>query len=396
MKTGATGQGKLKYRYENFGGIISSENPPFLAFVDQEYMKELGLPESELWTSENTSVGMLTAPTEVHFAVTNRCAAQCPHCYMNAGEDDPGCLDTVTMKRALDILAELKVFHVAMGGGEALERPDIFEIAHYARDIGLVPNLTVSGRGINSVIAQKMKVFGQVNLSIDGINNHYSLFRNKQMFEIVDKAVDLLVTAGISCGINCVIGRKNFPGIPELFDYAHRNNLNEIEFLRLKPAGRGSQLYSDNSTTYEQNISLVPMLSKLSDRFEVTAKIDCSFVPMLCYHRPPVKLLDTLATYGCEAGNVLLGIRSNGKISACSFLETTDISIFDLPRELKNPNRFEGVVSWFENAPEPCKSCDYLNICKGGCHGVAGYVTGNYNDPDPHCPFVVEFEKRRI
>jgi MoaA/NifB/PqqE/SkfB family radical SAM enzyme len=32
------------------------------------------------------------------------------------------------LKRALDILANMKVFHVALGGGEALERDDCFEI----------------------------------------------------------------------------------------------------------------------------------------------------------------------------------------------------------------------------------------------------------------------------
>jgi hypothetical protein len=29
----------MKYRYENFGGIVASENPPFLAFVDRTYMR---------------------------------------------------------------------------------------------------------------------------------------------------------------------------------------------------------------------------------------------------------------------------------------------------------------------------------------------------------------------
>jgi len=58
---------------------------------------------------------------------------RCPHCYMGAGEKDAEQLDTDGIKRALDILAEMNVFHIALGGGEALERPDLFEIAEYAR-----------------------------------------------------------------------------------------------------------------------------------------------------------------------------------------------------------------------------------------------------------------------
>src|SRR5512135_3327463 len=132
----------MQYRYENFGGIISGQEPPFLAFVDRNYMRELGLKESEKWNTDDESVGRLSAPTEVHFAITNKCSAGCAHCYMGAGDADKGELDTASLKRALNILAEMKVFHIAMGGGEALEREDLFEVADYARRKGLVPNLT--------------------------------------------------------------------------------------------------------------------------------------------------------------------------------------------------------------------------------------------------------------
>jgi len=157
----------MKYRFENFGGIISNQSPPFLAFVDRDYMRELGLSQSPQWDTADESIGLLSAPTEVHFAITNKCSVGCPHCYMGAGEKDAGQLDTDGIKRALDILAEMNVFHIALGGGEALERDDLFEIAEYARRKGLVPNLTVSGMGITPDIAQKMKIFGQVNVSLE-------------------------------------------------------------------------------------------------------------------------------------------------------------------------------------------------------------------------------------
>ena len=387
-------QTSMKYRYENFGGIIASQAPPFLAFVDRDYMRQLGLGESTLWDTHDKSIGLLSAPTEVHFAVTNKCSARCPHCYMEAGPKDQAELDTESFKRALDILAEMKVFHVAMGGGEALERPDLFEIAQYARKIGLVPNLTVSGVGLTGQLVEKMNVFGQVNVSMDGLGSRYEVFRGKDMFETAEKAIDLLIAAGVPCGINCVLGRRNFAGIAQLFEYAKEKKLNEIEFLRFKPAGRGKELYMKERTTYEQNISLTPMLAKLSNKYEITAKIDCSFVPMFCYHNPPRQALQAMSTYGCEAGNVLLGIRSDGSVSGCSFLDSPGVSIFDLRSALKQQKFFEKIRTWIQQAPQPCLSCKYLDICKGGCHAVAEYVTGSLDSPDPDCPFVVEYERK--
>ena len=385
---------RLKYRFENFGGIISSEEPPFLAFVDRVYMQELGLGPSLLWDTSDQNVGLLSAPTEVHFAITNRCSARCAHCYMDGGDEDREELDTDSFKSALDILADMKVFHIALGGGEAMERADLFEIAAYARQKGLVPNLTVSGLHIDPGIANRMKkLFGQVNISMDGVDTDYAVYRGNDRFPAADRAIDCLVEAGVSTGINCVVGRMNFDNLENLFRYAGSKKLNEIEFLRLKPSGRGKDLYLESRTTFEQNIKLIPMLAKYSSRYKVTAKIDCSFVPMYCYHQPPVEVLEGMATYGCEAGNVLLGVRSDGSVSGCSFLDSAGISVFDLPGGYKDPEGvFKPMRSWVDRAVEPCLSCKYLRICKGGCHGVSLYITGDYDAPDPDCPMVVEQE----
>ncbi|MEN8126947.1 MAG: radical SAM protein [Planctomycetota bacterium] len=381
----------MQYRYENFGGIIASQNPPFLAYVDRNYMRELGLDESLLWETDDESIGLLSGPTEVHLAITNRCSAGCEHCYMEAGQADDDEMDTETFKKALDTLSEMKVFHVALGGGDALERNDLFDIAAYARERGIVPNLTISGLNLTDDIAPKMRVFGQVNVSVDGLGCNYGVFRGNELFDHADKALDRLTAAGVPTGINCVLGRENFDRLDELFAYAADKKLNEIEFLRLKPSGRGRQVYMRQRTTYAQNIALTPKLAELSEKYGLTAKIDCSFVPMLCYHHPPRGILESMATYGCEAGNVLLGARSDGSVSGCSFLPDSGLSIFDLPKTYGKSQTFNTFRDWASSAPQPCLDCDYLDICKGGCHAVARFIGGSYEIPDPDCPFVVDY-----
>lgn len=379
---------EMTYRYESFGGIIASQDPPFLAFVDRDYMRGLGLSDSPLWTGPE-EIGTLTAPTEVHLSVTNRCPSRCEHCYMGSGEADPGELDTEGFKKALKTLADMGVFHVAMGGGEALVRDDLFELAAYARKVGLVPNLTTSGYGMTPEIAKKMLVFGQVNVSIDAVGGEGG-YRSPAQFAQADTAASMLLHAEVPTGINCVVGRRNFDALPALFEYAAGKGVNEIELLRLKPAGRGGPAYEKEKTTYEQNIRLTPLLEELAQRYPVTAKIDCSFVPMLVYHRPDKEVLYRLATFGCEAGNVLLGGRSNGQVSGCSFLENTSLSVFDLPEAWDKSHELEKLRSFDQGIAEPCAGCDYLDICKGGCHAVSQYVAGDISSPDPDCPWVVE------
>ncbi|MGA1824581.1 MAG: radical SAM protein [bacterium] len=385
----------MKYRYENFGGIVAVDDPPFLAFVDRDFMRELGFTESPLWDDKDQSIHTLSAPTEVHFAITNACNAGCSHCYMASGERDSHEMDTASIKRALKKLQSIGVFHVALGGGEALLRPDLFEIAAYAREIGLVPNVTLSGHAVTEKIAEQLTLFGQVNLSIDGVDKTSSAFRNPKLFALADRALTLLVNAGVKTGINCVLGRNNFETIPQLFKYAHTKKVHEIEFLRLKPTGRGEELYKQERTTYDQNIRLIPLLSKYSRKYKIEAKIDCSFIPMLCYHNPPLDFLEKTATYGCEAGNVLIGAKSNGNINGCSFLPPIDVSIFDFHDQWYTNTYFTSLRTWQSRATEPCTSCTYLDICKGGCHAVALHESGSMDSPDPDCPLVVHYMRKR-
>src|SRR5208337_1705833 len=129
-----------------------------------EFMLELGCPPSPLWEKSETSV--LSAPLEVHLSVTNACSKQCGHCYMDSGERDLGEMSADEFRKAIDLLAAMGVFHMALGGGEALERPDFFELASYVRDRGIVPNLTTNGLLMTREIAARCRIFGQVNISV--------------------------------------------------------------------------------------------------------------------------------------------------------------------------------------------------------------------------------------
>lgn len=381
----------MKHRFENFGGIISSDNPPLLVFVDRQYMFEIGYTSSELWHDNNESIDLLSAPVEVHFACTNSCSLGCSHCYMDSGKESPGVLNTEQFKKTLDTLAEMGVFHVAMGGGEALERNDLFELAAHARKIGIVPNLTTNGNLITSTNAEKFGVFGQVNLSLDGVGEIARTYRDRADFNMINRAFDILQRAGISAGINCVVGRNNLAHLHDLFNYASAREISEIELLRFKPSGRAKGLYDKHRLSPEQNRSVYPLFQKLTEEYNVKTKIDCSFIPMLVFHRPPLELLEAHCVCGCEAGNFLLGARSDGRICGCSFLPAIDISLNELPDKWNSSKDLRQYREWSQMTCEPCRSCDYLRFCKGGCHAVSLGVTGDMNSPDPDCPLVLEY-----
>ena len=81
----------------------------------------------------------------------------------------PDELTTEQCKAVLDDLAEFKVPAVLFSGGEPLVRPDLFELAAYARSQELHVVLSTNGTLIDREMAQRFKdlEFAYVGISLD-------------------------------------------------------------------------------------------------------------------------------------------------------------------------------------------------------------------------------------
>ena len=303
---------KRTVRFERFGGIIGLREPPALVYVNRGYMRRLGYADSPLW---HGAPAHLSAPTEVHFSLTNACPLGCRHCTADSGRTLAGELSAEQAKRAIDVLAGMKVFHIAFGGGELFTRPDAIELAEYALSRGIVPNATTNGLYVTPEVAKACHIFGQINVSLDGIGDDYGVIRGVDNFAAADRALRLLTEAGVSTGINCVVNRENFARLPRIMAHAQELGLREVLFLRLKPSGRARAIYGRYRLTHEQNKGLFPLLLRLAKEYKPLVQVDCSFTPMLCYHRPAKKLLNLLGIAGCEGGNILLGMRPDGAVN---------------------------------------------------------------------------------
>jgi len=81
------------------------------------------------------------APELVDVKITNKCNRECPWCYQSSTPDGETA-DTYDIYRVAKSLAELKVFEVAIGGGEPLLVPSLALILQQFRQVGIVPNFT--------------------------------------------------------------------------------------------------------------------------------------------------------------------------------------------------------------------------------------------------------------
>lgn len=399
--------GARVFRYERFGGILHLSRPRALVFVDRDRARHLGYRDERRWTDERPADALLnevlSGPLEAHLQLTNRCTAGCQGCYTGASpEGARGEWAAAEWKRAIDALAGRGVFHLALGGGESAVLPWLGEVAHYARERGMVPNLTTSGL-LSEVELERLcgwaPLFGQINVSIDGVGEAYARVRGFDGFGRADAALVRLRKATRHVGLNCVVTRESFDGLGEVFAYARRRRLNEVELLRFKPSGRGAGVYEALRCTDAQHRALLPTVLKLSRRHRVRVRLDCSYTPMVTHHRVDRRLMQWLAIYGCAGGDLLIGAKAAGQLTACSFAPPVEVKVDRIGDYWEEPGAFGAFRRWRDN-DEPCRSCEYLALCRGGCRVVSAHVTGSASAPDPECPrvqaFSAEAPRRRL
>lgn len=379
----------LRARIEPFGAIVSLSSPRALVHIDQPLARAIGLDGGDLWRSGQP---WLSAPTEVHLVVSTRCAAGCRGCYVDATPRGP-VLDLSRAKAALDRLAAAGVFHVALGGGEAIDLPHLFEVAEHARSVGIVPNLTTAGLALDEATARRCRVFGQINVSVDGVGDGYARARGFDGFGRAERALRLLRSHKREVGINCVVSRSSFGGLEAVVALAKRLRLSEVEFLRFKPAGRGAAHFAAEDLTEDQALAIYPLALRLTLRFRMRVKLDCSFAPMVFAHEPPMRAAALLGVQGCVGGDVLAAVMPDGQIQGCSFGGPKEGDVVAGDFDAVWRRGFGAFRDFAARAPEPCRSCAYLSLCRGGCRVVAQHA-GDWWQPDPGCPKVRAWRRR--
>ena len=389
--------GAPRLRYEADGGILAIDAPAARLHLSHRGAAAAEAAGAVVIGGSRDVPGALRAPEEVHLSVTDRCPVRCTGCYLDAApERQPPEPTHEALRRAMVEAADLGVFEVAFGGGEAVLREDLLELAAEARTLGLVPNLTTSGFGITPERAARMaRLFGQVNVSLDGLpgpDGAYSAVRGWDGAAIGLRALELLRDAGLRTGVNTVLSAKNLESLDSLADALVQRGVSEWQWVRFKPTGRGADAYDELALRPDDADGLLERALAIEARTGLTLRVDCALVPFLAAAAP--EQLARLGVSGCVGGSSLVTRRSDGGWSPCSFaaederLDEGALEGAPLGEAWAGSPTLRAWRDWAEDPPEPCASCDHRAVCRGGCRVVARHVTGSPWVPDPECPRV--------
>jgi mycofactocin radical SAM maturase len=323
----------------------------------------------------------LDAPICLTWELTYACNLACVHCLSSSGRRDPRELSTEECKAVLDELERMQVFYVNIGGGEPTVRRDFWELVDYATEHHVGVKFSSNGSRITRSIAERVAAndYVDVQISLDGATREVNdRVRGTGSYDTAVQAMEHLAAAGFrGFKLSVVVTRENV-GQLDAFKAMADEYSAQLRLTRLRPSGRGVDVWDELHPTPEQQRRLYEWLREHED----DVLTGDSFFHLSAYGAslPGMNL--------CGAGRVVCLIDPVGDVYACPF------AIHDsfLAGNVRSEGGFAKV--WrtsplFRELRQPqagaCTSCGHFDSCRGGCMAAKFFTGLPLDGPDPEC-----------
>lgn len=357
-------------------------------------------------------------PIYAVWELTMKCDQPCQHCGSRAGHARDSELSTEEVLEVAASLADLGCREIALIGGEAYLRTDLYEIVAFLAGRGLRVGVQTGGRALTPERARRLKEAGLngLGVSIDGPAPVHDLLRgNAGSHEAALRALDAGREAGLKVSSNTQVNRLNYRLLRETCAELRAHGIEAWQVQLTVPMGRAA----DRPEWIIEPWSVVEVVDTLASiQREAVAAFDAGEpsaggVPFnvfignnIGYFGPHEVTLRSRPGgqeahwSGCRAGINVIGIESDGKVKACPSLPTApyvggnvrDLSLAEI-WEHAEAIRFARDRS-LDELWGFCATCYYADNCRGGCSWTAHCTLGRRGN-NPFCYHRVKQLQRR-
>lgn len=340
--------------------------------------------------------------------LTRTCNLKCVHCYTDsAAVKYPDELSTDQCKAVLKDLAEFKVPAVLFSGGEPLVRKDLFELAEYARDLGLHVVLSTNGTLIDRNTARKFVElkFAYIGISLDSpAASTHDWFRGQEgAYARTMQGFRYCKDAGQKVGLRLTLTRHNAQDIGRIFDLIEQNGIDRACFYHLCPAGRGKDLSSLTPAMARSAVGAI--FTRTKEMIDRGKRIEILTVDNHC--DGPYLYLRMKKEGHPRAEQVLEMLKWNGGgryssgvgIANIDFYGNVHADQFSMFRTFGNVKQRKFSEIWQDTSNEimaglkdrlpllngRCAGCRFREVCGGSLRARAEISTGDPWASDPGC-----------
>jgi mycofactocin radical SAM maturase len=274
----------------------------------------------------------------------------------------------------------MQIFYINIGGGEPMIRSDFFEIVEHAigRHVGV--KFSTNGTRITPDAARRLAAMDylDIQISLDGVDRATNdALRGDGSYDAARRAMDNLRDADFGpFKISVVVTRDNVSQL-DAYEALAASYGAELRLTRLRPSGRGMDVWDSLHLTQQQNRDLYhwlldrPSVLTGDSFFHLSALGDSLEGLNLCGAGRVVCLIDPVGNvYACPF--VIHDQFLAGNVKARGFADVWQNS--DLFTSLREPGN-----------PGACSACGSYDACRGGCMAAKFFTGLELDDPDPEC-----------
>ncbi|WP_419606910.1 heme d1 biosynthesis radical SAM protein NirJ [Thiolapillus sp.] len=336
-----------------------------------------------------------------------RCNLTCKHCYsISADTDFPNELSTEQVFGVMDDLKQFGVPVLILSGGEPLLRPDIFDIAHRAKDMGFYTALSTNGTLIDDSNIEKIADVGfdYLGISIDGIRETHDKFRRKEgAFDASLAALRRCHDLGIKVGLRFTMTQDNAAELPQLLQLMDDEGIDKFYFSHLNYAGRGNKNRKDDTHFKTTRWAMDLLFERTMEDVKkgrntefVTGNNDADGVYLLQwvkrhYSEQAEHIQARLEQWGGNSSGVnISNIDNQGRVHPDTMWWHYDLgNVKERPFSEIWQDTSDPIMAGLKQHPRPvtgrCGKCAYLNICNGNTRVRALQLTDDPWAEDPAC-----------
>ncbi len=312
--------------------------------------------------------------------ITLACCFSCKYCGSRGGRARDNELTTEECLNVADQLAELGCRRVSMIGGEVFMRRDWKDIVSRLTGHGINVNIITNGFTFRDSLISDLKEarIESVSVSLDGPKEVHDKYRQEGSFDRAAKAIEALLSAGISVSVISTLNSENVNYLPEMYSFLRKYSIYAWQLQACSPMGNaannGIAFAFDMGKVIDfvtDNMRTAPFAMGVADNIGYFTEAEGSIRGNMsgqAYFR------------GCSAGISGIGIDSVGNVRGCESMYDERFNEGNLRSESlrsiwEDPDRFAYNRKFTKDMlTGKCAECELGEYCGGGCRSYNYFV----------------------
>ncbi|MBT4160907.1 MAG: radical SAM protein, partial [Gammaproteobacteria bacterium] len=305
--------------------------------------------------------------------LTRRCNLACEHCYLDATTLKEGDSDELSCGEVKALLDEVHALNssamVVLTGGEPLLRPDLEEIICHGSELGLFIVLGTNGLQLTEKRVAALKNAGLMGagISLDSTEAEtHDEFRGLNgAWDKTMKGIRHCQQLDLSFQIHFTVTQRNRHEIDDIIALSESLGARVINIFFLICTGRGETESDLTPAQYESALKDIIQAQENYPDMIVRPRCAPHFKRVALQLNPEAEInrISGQESDGCLAGLHYCRIASDGRVTACPYIETTagDTRVDSLQQIWEQAPQFDALRT--PQLEGKCGACEYRLLC---------------------------------